>query len=555
MPTNNDSAGARAPAAGARATAARARATVARGRARFTAIKGAGWKILEFLALYTLVTLGTSSYLLVSIIGLTYSWGFYSQFNAINIFDFFDTPDFLLSAFLNLKALFSGIIVIFIPLSIFAVRYYKAIIQRAYLSGRVEQQSLGPRGNFILSISSLLVTFSLPFLWGLYDSRTALGEESRLVRVTIRQDAAQSKTRLPIPKRTLFLGTTSSFHFFYECENALQDEKDEPTNQECGEGRPFIVPTANIASLAFNLKKEKSEYGLSTIVAAIAKLNKTISGLNPNVIINTESDKIIFDTTQAADAITTLNETIKSLQLRVVSDPALGEVAKAIADLRSYLEGDTTITNLKDAITELNGAIKGLKPKLNGTSNTDSNMTAALKTLTKTLNKLTEKIASLNVVGVQNHCVSSLEKVATIGPFSQGKHEPDSETSATLTQHIDDMNSHFERKVPQHLMLVGRVDITPLSEERRKFYGSDSGLAQARAKWVRDELVKKAQGKEQKDALKRALLLSAGPLHVGTDGKDVPPDKRALDRSVEVWACGAPEPTPEGTSTPEASAG
>ena len=108
---------------------------------------------------------------------------------------------------------------------------------------------------------------------------------------------------------------------------------------------------------------------------------------------------------------------------------------------------------------------------------------------------------------------------------------------------LRDLRSLFEAGTLQQLMLVGRVDITQLDENQRKYYGSNNGLAQARAKRVLDELVEKwaSNNTEKKALLERTILLSAGPLHVG-QGEEYPTDtERAKDRSVEVWACGGSE--------------
>ena len=62
----------------------------------------------------------------------------------------------------------------------------------------------------------------------------------------------------------------------------------------------------------------------------------------------------------------------------------------------------------------------------------------------------------------------------------------------------------------------------------------------------RDKLVENFEDEEQKDALKRALLLSAGPLHVGEEATE---SNRKKDRGVEVWACWTPK-EPEQASVP-----
>lgn len=234
-------------------------------------------------------------------------------------------------------------------------------------------------------------------------------QEAPHVRVALRQDSVQPGTRLPKPDRTLILGTTSSFHFFYECGESLNAG----TDSKCEKGRPFIVPTANIASLEFNPKKSE----------------------------------------------------------------------------------------------------------------------------------------------VEPRCASGWKKVATIGTFQTGEHkllertEKEEGAKQYLSKRIDRNLFLSKANVFQQLMLVGRVDITPLNEKTRRRYGSNNGLAQARAKWVLDELVEKWElnNTEKAAALReRTILLSAGPLHVG--GKDsekeqeVSEKDRAKDRSVEVWACGGPKP-------------
>lgn len=292
----------------------------------------------------------------------------------------------------------------------------------------------------------------IPILSWIYDK--TFGErgnqqEAPHVRVALRQDSVQPRTRLPDPDRTLFLGTTSSFHLFYECGDTLNSGTDSkgPNGpkasgaqhpqgaSECEEGRPFIVPTANIASLEFDPKKKEVEPRVS-----------------------------LPDTTDA--------------------------------------------------------------------------------------------------------CASGWKKMATIGTFPRGKHhclegqpgcpkdskegesengnEPPSEL-VIPDELLRDLGSLFEAGTLQQLMLIGRVDITPLNDETRRRYGSNNGLAQARAKRVWDGLVEKWKLDEpekldepkKKALLERTILLSAGPLHVG---KDVEDTDRAKDRSVEVWACGGPKP-------------
>ena len=336
--------------------------------------------------------------------------------------------------------------------------------------------------------------------------------EAQHVRVALRQDSVQPGTRLPKPDRTLFLGTTSSFHFFYECGDTLNSGADSkgqnslkiPAAQHqkvalgCEKGRPFIVPTANIASLEFNPNKSevKPRDGLSDVTDAITKLDTTIRNLKFNAIFRMESGDVIFDTTKIAEAVTTLDETVRNFKPPVTPDPA--QIVDAI-------EKNTT--------------------------------------------KITRAIEGIYIPPeVQNHCGLGWERVAIIRPFCEGRYDKMEEGDKECTEEnakespselvipeqvILARHSLFEAGTPQQLMLIGRVDITQLNEQKRELYGSNNGLAQARAKWVWDKLVEKLN-KPEKDALReRTILLSAGPLHVG---KKVPED-----RSVEVWVCGGAE--------------
>lgn len=622
MPINDNTAQQRVGKARRRATAAQQRASAARRRVRFVARNGAVWKILQFFEKRTPAAWGALWYLLLSIIGVTYSWAFYSQYEGIHIFDFFGTSDFLLSAFQNVPMLASGIIATLISIGILIYRAYDSIVYSAYKSD-VEEKKARIRQEALILLSVILVliiigllyyyfsicrlvqistnilafllplppllfltyrffkrvlnpisgdkqrvqinwdtgillftilaeaAFILPFLHGRSDGEAVKKGENRRVQVVLRQDSVQPRTRLPDPDRTLFLGTTSSFHLFYECGDTLNSGTDSkgPNGpkasgaqhpqgaSECEKGRPFIVPTANIASLEFyqdpaicaasatpeaNVACPESDpedgsdaprVGLSHVIDAITALNTTISKLKFNAIFQMESGNVILDATDVAKAVTALNQTIAEFEQLIVSDPA--QIVKAI---------ETNTTKITTAIEGIY-----IPPE------------------------------------VQNHCGPGWKRVAIIGPFCEGRHnkmeedaeedakgckkENGKETSSELV--IPDQltryrRSLFEAGTLQQLMLIGRVDITQLDENQRKYYGSNNGLAQARAKWVLDELVEKWElnGTEKAAALReRTILLSAGPLHVQTNDKTiVPEEERKLDRSVEVWACGDPKP-------------
>lgn len=631
MPINDNTAQQRVGKARRRATAAQQRASAARRRVRFVARNGAVWKILQFFEKRTPAAWGALWYLLLSIIGVTYSWAFYSQYEDIHIFDFFGTSDFLLSAFQNVPMLASGIIATLISIGILIYRAYDSIVYSAYKSD-VEEKKARIRQEALILLSVILVliiigllyyyfsicrlvqistnilafllplppllfltyrffkrvlnpisgdkqraqinwdtgillftilaeaTFILPFLHGRSDSGDVLKDKNRRVQIALRQDSSQPGTRLPKPDRTLFLGTTSSFHFFYECKGTSGSGTDSMcenagTDSKREKGRPFIVPTANIASLEFyqdpvtcaasatpkaNVACPESDpeggsdaprVGLSHVIDAITALNTTISKLKFNAIFQMESGNVILDATDVAKAVAALNQTIAEFEQLIVSDPAQS-------------------AQIVKALTALDKTISGFQPSVD-----PAQIVEAIETNTT---KITTAIEGIYIPPeVQNYCGLGWERVATIGPFREGKHdkmegreggkkenakESPSEL-VILDKLLHDLDSLFEAGTLQQLMLVGRVDITQLDENQRKYYGSNNGLAQARAKRVLDELVEKwaSNNTEKKALLERTILLSAGPLHVGQGEEDPTDTDRAKDRSVEVWACGGAE--------------
>lgn len=119
-----------------------------------------------------------------------------------------------------------------------------------------------------------------------------------------------------------------------------------------------------------------------------------------------------------------------------------------------------------------------------------------------------------------------------ITDFPKGKHKLD----AGLDQLFNSIDCHFKnQQMLQQLMLIGRVDSTEFGNQTQKFYGSQRNLAQARAEWVQEELLKRFPTQINP---KRIILLSDNYREKNDDG-------HAPDRSVEVWACWTPKPEPE----------
>ena len=601
---------------------ARERAREAEKRLLYVAQKGARWKIREFFGQYKTPAWTAWGYLLLSLIGLVYSWSFYRPFE-IPVFNFFDTSDFLLSAFHNMGMLVTGVFTILIGIWILFRLAYSSSIYLAYSSSiylaadlsRKKQQaqvrwsvvvllaiilgafilriafpffhekalsleevgslfatSIGiylaylaylaypayrfikfphnpvdSRSQFIFLIIGTLV---LTFGWGVYDNKAALKEKSRFVKVVLNKDFAQSDAH-PLNPAPL-LGTTSRFHFFYECENPLTKVAWEHgwsalkplilvrgnIRPECENGRSFVIPTANIAALEFNIKGSDpgpGQVGLHDILDAIQQLNTTISDLNPIVKVG----NIIFDATKVATAISDLDASSKT---------NAEEITEAIENLQSVVASKPD--GLVTAIGTLSQSVQNLNPRDGSPPGSGEIATA--------INNLKNTVQNLHISVGKNYCASGLKKVETIGPFCKGRHEqleeagkecpdqPAEEVEAArkylgqLQDRLITPDKFFGRMdgrfTNQQLLLIGRVDITQLTDEKRKPYGSNSGLAQARAKWILEKLKKRFP--EHQSTLERTILLSAGPLHTGEEATEI---NRAKDRSVEVWACWTPK--------------
>ena len=489
----------------------------AKRRIKSAAIRGAVWRIFELVAQYTFAGIGIVLYVLICLIGLAYSVGYYDRFeDDIHILSYFDTADFLLSAFGNLGSLVAGVALPVLTVIVLVVGYYQASTSHAR-RGVYRDRSDASRGSFrtlivttlpiVAIMGTVLLSALVSFEWGKCDSVSAV-ENPTPVRVTIRNESPQSKTRLPVPAQTILLGTTSNFHLFYECANDLTSGDHSKCEEGSGQkkARPFVVPTANVAAVAFDLRTDKSGDdgptvgGLAPLELAIATLSKTIAGLD---LPGDEVSKL-------AQAVSTLNGTVEGLGL---SSDGASVVAQAIGKLTE------AVGNL-DVVA---------------TVNVGSDAAISLETteLAQAINALSATMAFLRIDGAQDQCATGLEKLGSVGTFPVGWHKPADPTApeTPLSTRMKEIhNDLFGDRTPRRIMLIGRVDITQLKDRRRDVYGADGGLAQARAKWVQQEFLKKSSKRQdQTEVLDRALLLSAGPLSIGF--------ANPADRAVEVWAC------------------
>ena len=184
MYISKDAAQKRAEAARSRLEAAQKRAEAAQKRAEVAAQKQAIWQIWGFFAEHTPAAWGAFWYFLISSSGAIYSWALYQQFE-INIFNFFSTSDFLLSAFRTPTTLIIGVIATLLVIFIPGYLAYNSIIYRSI--GRTEQQSLVRRETkgllfvsiFILILlvltNSVFIAYILDFGKGVWAALLLLG--------------------------------------------------------------------------------------------------------------------------------------------------------------------------------------------------------------------------------------------------------------------------------------------------------------------------------------------------------------------------------------------
>ena len=548
----------------------------ARKRVVFVAtFKGARWKVREQMAQIlarSIAAPGGVWYVLICLVGLVYSRGYYDKFD-VNILNLFSTPDFLLSAFNNLLSLAVAVLVPLAMLVVLGATYWVSNYKRAYLSALGNLLSYRLRVGFAAFFGAgALILSVVVYAFGYVDSINALSDP-KFVRVTIRNDSTQPPTLLPPAKRTILLGTTSDFHFFYACDGGNEDvnktndgtesnqtrensgdgvlskawrwliqlpsvgPKDTQKSSTCTAGKTFIVPTDNVASVSFNDTEPEPRRNpdLSAVVEAISGLKERI--VDHDVVIDLGDDaNVTVEATELVKAIAALKERIEKLNapdidlsslVGAIEGLGVSELLLAIRKLDATMatvESVVPVPDLANAIHVLNGHIKALSEGPIGKSGIDTK----LEELTGAIASLGQMIKGLDGTSFPDGCPSRPRRVARIGPFSQGEHELDKQMKDQIKKAFSELKS----RTPVHVILIGRVDDLRLNDQGIAKYRSDIGLAHSRAKSVWRELADKFA--KHQWAIPAARLLSGGP---AKKKKTSPSTERDKDRSVEIWAC------------------
>jgi hypothetical protein len=133
--------------------------------------------------------------------------------------------------------------------------------------------------------------------------------------------------------------------------------------------------------------------------------------------------------------------------------------------------------------------------------------------------------------------VPSIDTVSLgcIGPFASGKGDV-LETTSTGQRDCDTLDAikislQKEKTPPSVILFIGAADKFPASLSVLKLYGSNNGLAQARAEWVASQLGLK--GSINPGSNPTVLSLVRGP---SIHGIQLSHTQRAPDRSVAIYA-------------------
>lgn len=149
--------------------------------------------------------------------------------------------------------------------------------------------------------------------------------------------------------------------------------------------------------------------------------------------------------------------------------------------------------------------------------------------LDATLFKVDKLIGELRLdfsLGSKQHQQQALvRRMLTIGPFPDGSHQLDEEG---VLRCVSSALERFDKKSIGGWKVVGRVDKRPLLPGPAKVYGSNQGLAMARANWV----ILKALASQPSFDLAHAVVSVGGAREIGAA---VAVEELQLDRAVDVF--------------------
>lgn len=537
-----------------RVAAAQRRAREAEERVIKAAQRGVKWKILRFFAQPTTAAWTALFYVLISSIGVIYSWAFYIRFDDIHIFQFFTTPDFLLGAFRDIKTLVIGVITILVGISILVYRVYNSSIYSAYIFDRdkyrrAQRARIKWEAAVLLSIT-LLFIFLTTCLWltSPYFQRPPIFSLSPVVEgphITI-----------------LIIFTFLACCFiglFYSLIRKEQEIRSEREEQESWiKQKAVILPSITLLFIVligiFFSWDWRDHSTISMVLLHLMSISLIAIALfaycfdrifhSPSRvrqesrikwggrflagILLVEGIAIIPFLSGVDDSKAALED--KPRPVEITLRRYLPQASAPLSDRILFLGTtssfhffceDVSIDRKSPKCDE-----KQLRPFIIPTANIASLEFNPRPVKTPPTPPVTDKKCHLKTFHTVTH-------------FPESEHdELEPRGEEILTSLFDDMTHHFKNYRLDRLILTGRVDINKFkSEKKRQLYGAQIELARARAEWVREELLKKFQ----EIAPELISVRPDGPRYVEKNGKEVPSEKRVLDRSVEVWAYWTPK--------------
>lgn len=192
-------------------------------------------KSLEYFANHPAIVV-TIFYVLITIIGLIYSWSFYNRFD-LNIFDYAELNDFLLAAFKNENTIILCIGFLIINMvDTYFFYYYKK-----------EKKPKGIVSLFGMFIVTIVLYIPLaPFITSGVAADRIIKKEAFTLSVQYRTGDKNN----PIYTEDLFLlGTTDKFALFLKSKD--KEVKKLEDFYEEGKLRPVVIPISNLVRIDY----------------------------------------------------------------------------------------------------------------------------------------------------------------------------------------------------------------------------------------------------------------------------------------------------------------
>ena len=260
------------------------------------------WAVSKLAVEQSFAHIGVLLYAVLALVGMVYSAMLYYRFD-IAILDFYETPDFLLGAAAGLMVLTVSVGAVLVVVILLLATYSKHV--QGFAQGRADRPDRSRRGRIwtgALAFAAAVSPIALAAAAGTATAKSMASDKEQKrtpVRVTLRDDVASAR-ELPNAKRTILLGVTNRFHFFYECANGQESNT---IDCDKGKGKAFVFPTDNIAAVAYDEGTETKKDEQPTVAQAIGDLAKAIADVGQNTTIRIGEVEATLNTKGIEEAI------------------------------------------------------------------------------------------------------------------------------------------------------------------------------------------------------------------------------------------------------------